>query len=149
MRGLQFPSHVIFRPVFFMENLLTPYFLNGDKIYSTLDPATSLQMIAVDDIGTFIAHAFTQPDRLNRREIDLAGDAVTLPQAAATLGTAFGRKIEYVRIPIEGVRKNSEDYAIMLEWFDRVGYDVDIEALGREFGIEAMKLADWARSRRP
>src|SRR5262249_50733212 len=29
VRGLRFPSHVILRPVFFMENLLAPYSLQG------------------------------------------------------------------------------------------------------------------------
>jgi hypothetical protein len=29
VRGLSFPSHVILRPVFVMENLLAPYSLQG------------------------------------------------------------------------------------------------------------------------
>ena len=32
VRGLRFPSHVILRPVFFMENLLAPYSLQGDTL---------------------------------------------------------------------------------------------------------------------
>jgi uncharacterized protein YbjT (DUF2867 family) len=146
VRAVGFPSHVIFRPVFFMENLLMPYFLNGDKMYSTLDPATKLQMIAVEDVGRFTARGFTEAERLNRREIDIAGDARTLPQAAATLSGALGRQIDYVRIPIAEVRRNSEDQAIMLEWFDRVGYDADIAGLQREFGIKAKTLEEWART---
>jgi uncharacterized protein YbjT (DUF2867 family) len=144
VRGLRFPSHVIIRPVFFMENLITPYFLNGDKIYSALDPATVLQMVAVEDIGRYGARAFTDAARLNQREIDLAGDAATMPEAAEALSAGLGRPIEFVRIPIEQVRQNSEDFAIMLEWFDRVGYDVDIPALEREFGITSTKLTAWA-----
>jgi len=144
VRGLEFPSHVIFRPVFFMENLISPWFLNGDRIYSALDPKTELQMIATEDIGRFIAPAFTEPERFNRREIDLAGDAVTMPEAAATLATALDRFIEYVRIPIEEVRKNSEDFAIMLEWFDRVGYNADVKALEREFEFKPLTLEQWA-----
>ena len=145
VRQLQFPSHVIFRPVFFMENLPTPYFLNGDAIYSTLEPGTPLQMIAVEDIGKFVARGFTEAGRLNRREIDLAGDAATMPEAAAALSAGLGRSITYVRIPIDEVRKNSEDYALMLEWFERVGYDADIDGIQREFGIRTTKLADWAK----
>ena len=30
VRGLRFPSHVILRPVFFMENLMAPYSLQGE-----------------------------------------------------------------------------------------------------------------------
>lgn len=32
----------------------------------------------------------------------------------------------------------------MLEWFDRVGYDVDIPALAQEFGFTPLTLKEWA-----
>jgi uncharacterized protein YbjT (DUF2867 family) len=149
IRSLAFPSHVILRPVFFMENLTSPWFLNGDTLYSGMKPETELQMIAVADIGRHAARAFTEAAKLNRREIDLAGDALTIPQAAATLANAFGRPIRFVRVPIEEIRKNSSDFAIMLEWFDRVGYNADIAGLERESGIKPTTLAEWAAGNRP
>ena len=148
VRSLGFPSYVIYRPVFFMENLTTPWFLNGDAIYSTLDPATVLQMIAVADVGKYAARAFTDAERLNGRAFDIAGDARTLPQTAEVLGRAFGRTIKYVRIPLDEVRKNSEDFASMLDWFDKVGYSADIEGMRREFGIAPTRLEEWARTQR-
>src|SRR6202167_850056 len=69
VRGLRFPSHVILRPVFFMENLLAPFSLQGSTLAWALGAATKLQMIAVDDIGWFGAHAFTHAAALHRREI--------------------------------------------------------------------------------
>ncbi len=148
IRGLRFPSHVILRPVFFMENMLTPWFLNGDTISAALRPQTVLQMIAVRDIGRYGARAFTDAEQLNRREIDIAGDALTMPQAAQALSAGLGRPIQSVSIPIEEVRKNSEDFALMLEWFERGGYDVDIPALEREFGIPPTRFAAWAAQQR-
>lgn len=148
IRGLRFHSHVILRPVFFMENLLTPGFLHGDTISAALRPQTVLQMIAVRDIGRYGARAFTDAARLNRREIDIAGDALTMPQAAQALSAGLGRPIGFVSVPIEDVRKNSEDFALMLEWFERVGYDVDIPALERELGIPATRFAAWAAQQR-
>ena len=144
VRSLGFPSHVILRPVFFMENIVSPWFLTGDKIYSALDPKTVLQMIAVKDIGVYGARAFTDAARLNRREIDLAGDALTMTQTAAQLGAGLGRTIEYVQIPMAEVRKNSEDFALMLEWFGRTGYNADIAALEKEFGVKSTTFATWA-----
>lgn len=143
VRTIGFASHVIIRPVFFMENLPTPWFLNGDTIYAAMKPSTVLQMIAVDDIGKYGARAFTDP-KLKGRAIDIAGDAATIPEAAAILSEALGRKIGFVELPIAEVRKNSEDFAIMLEWFGDVGYDVDIPALEREFGIAPTTLRQWA-----
>lgn len=127
-----------------MENLTSPWFLNGDNLYAALQPETRLQMIAVADIGQYGARAFTDAARLNRREIDLAGDAVTMPEAVAALSKGLGRPITYVQIPMSEVRKNSEDFALMLEWFERVGYDVNIPGLEGEFGIRPTKLMEWA-----
>lgn len=145
IRAAAFPSHVILRPVFFMENLPTPWFLNGDKLCTALKPETSLQMIAVEDIGRMGARAFTHAAELNRAEIDIAGDSATMPAAAAALGRALGRSIAFVQVPIEEVRKGSADFALMLEWFDRVGYDVDIPALERRFDLRLTRLDDWVK----
>lgn len=144
VRELGFPSHVIVRPVFYMENLLSPWFLNGDTIYTALKPDTVLQMIAVQDIGKYSARAFTEADRLNGRAIDVAGDALTMPDAARLLSEGLGRPIKFVEIPIAEVRKNSEEIALMLEWFERVGYEADIPALEKEFGFTPTTFAAWA-----
>ncbi len=148
IRAAGFPSYVIFRPVFFMENLVSPWFLNGDTIYAAMRPDLKLQMIGVDDIGKYVARGFTNADKLNHREIDLAADEVTMPDVALALSKGLGRSISYVQIPVSEVRKNSEDFATMLEWFDRVGYDVDIPSLEREFGIKGTKLVDWAATQK-
>jgi uncharacterized protein YbjT (DUF2867 family) len=145
VRGLGFPSHVILRPVFFMENLIAPYSLRGATLAWALGPGTKLQMIAVDDIGWFGARAFTDAAALNRREIDLAGDLRTVPEAAEILTEALGRPIAFAQTPIEQVREYSKEMALMLEWFERVGYSADIAGLEREFGRALTKLPVWAR----
>src|SRR6202047_882614 len=93
VRSLRFPSHVILRPVFFMENLLAPFSLQGSTLAWALGPDTKLQMIAGDDIGRLRARAFTDAAALTRREIDLAGDARTMAKAADILTKALGRPI--------------------------------------------------------
>src|ERR1700738_1865298 len=102
-------------------------------------------MIAVDDIRWCGARAFTDAVALNRREIDLAGDVRTMPETAEILTGALGRPIAFAQTPIEQVRQYSKDTALMLEWFDRVGYSADIAGLEREFGRALTKLPDWAR----
>jgi uncharacterized protein YbjT (DUF2867 family) len=143
VRELGFPSYAIFRPVFFMENLPSPWFVNGDKLTSTLDPKTKLQMIASDDIGKFTAKGFAEADKYKNVEVDLAGDAVTLPEAAALVSPLVGKTLSYQRIPIEAVRQNSDDFAKMLEWFDAVGYSADIPALEKNWGIRPLTLKEW------
>jgi uncharacterized protein YbjT (DUF2867 family) len=147
VRVLGFPSHVILRPVYFMENLLAPFSLQGDTLAAALRPDTKLQMIAVDDIGWFGARAFTDSTVLNGREIDIAGDVRTMTEAAAILAKALHRPITFAQTPIEQVRQFSEDTAVMLEWFDRVGYSADIAGLEHEFRHPLTKLPEWARRR--
>jgi uncharacterized protein YbjT (DUF2867 family) len=143
VRSLDFPSHVILRPVFFMENLVTPWFLSDGKLMTAMKPETKLQMVAVRDIGRIGAHAFTHAAEMKGEELDFAGDEATMPRAAEVLGEAMGRKIPFVPIPVEEVRKNSDEFAIMLEWFDRVGYNADIPALDKRFG-KMIRLDEWA-----
>jgi uncharacterized protein YbjT (DUF2867 family) len=63
----------------------------------------------VDDIGWFGARAFTDAAALNGREIDLAGDLRTMPEAAEILTEALGRPIAFAQTPIEQVREYSKD----------------------------------------
>lgn len=146
VRGLGFPSYTIIRPVFFMENWLSPWFKPGiaqGKLMIGLAPATVLQMIAVEDIGKYGLLAFKKHAELNGRALDIAGDEKNMPETAQILSKAAGKKIVFEAVPIEEVRKASEDYALMLEWFDRIGYDVDIQVNAKEFGISPTKLEEW------
>jgi uncharacterized protein YbjT (DUF2867 family) len=148
IKQLKFPSHVILRPVFFMENLPSPWFLNGDKLTTTLKPETKLQMVAVDDIGKFSAAAFVEADKFKGAEIDYAGDAVTMAEAAAAMSELTGKTVTFQQIPIAAVRANSEDFALMLEWFDAVGYAADIPSLESRWGIRPLTLKQWIRTQK-
>jgi len=149
VRALGFPSHTILRPVFFMDNLASPWFLPAiqqGQLAVALKPETVLQMIAVKDIGRYGLWAFENHAQLNGRAIDIAGDQATMPQTAEVLGRATGHPVKFVPVPIEEVRKFSEDYALMLEWFDRVGYEADIAKTSAESGIAPTRLAEWAKT---
>ena len=68
-----------------------------------------------------------------------------MPEAAEILAEALGRPIAFAQTPMKQVRQHSEDTALMLEWFERVGYSADIAGLEREFGRALTKLPDWTR----
>jgi uncharacterized protein YbjT (DUF2867 family) len=147
LKSIGFPSFAIMRPVFFMENLLSPWFMQGDKLVTSLSPTTKLQMVAVADIGKLGARMFTHASEMNGAEVDLAGDAVTMPEAAKTIGAALGKPLEYMQIPVAEIRKNSEDFALMLEWFERTGYSADIPGVARKYDLALTTLADWAKTK--
>lgn len=148
VKGLGFPSYAILRPVFFMENLPSPWFLQGDKIMTAMKPETKLQMICSDDIGKFASQAFLEPQKWNRAEVDIAGDAVTMPQAAAAISELVGKPVTFQPIPIEAVRANSDDFATMLEWFDAVGYSAPIADLEAKWGVRPLTLQEWVRGQK-
>jgi uncharacterized protein YbjT (DUF2867 family) len=140
---------VILRPVFFMENFLSPWFkpaIDQGQLAVGIKPETVLQMITVRDVGKYGKLAFERHEELNGRAIDIAGDQLTMPQTAAVIGAAAGRTITHVQVPIAEVRKSSDDFARMLEWFDAVGYDVDIPGTAKAFGITPTTFTAWARS---
>src|SRR5260370_830136 len=107
------------------------------------DEATLRRALAAS--GWCGAGGVTDAGAVNRREIDLAGDVRTMPEAAEIMTEALGRPIAFAQTPIEQVRQYSKDMALMLEWFERVGYSADIAGLEREFGRALTKLPDWAR----
>ena len=147
IHALGLPSWTVIRPVFFMENLLSPWFkpsISQGTLAIGMKPRTRLQMIAVQDIGRYGLRAFERHAALNGRSIDIAGDELTGPEAAAILSEVSGRPIAFHSTPIEDVRKGSEEYAIMLEWFDAVGYDADIERTAREFDVRPTRFREWA-----
>jgi uncharacterized protein YbjT (DUF2867 family) len=149
IRDLGFPSFTILRPVFFMENLASPWFKPGidDGVLALgMDGDTKLQMIAVKDIGAYGRIAFERHEELNGQALDIAGDELTPVEAAELLSNATGRAISHFQVPIEDVRQFSADFAAMLEWFDAVGYSADIEGNQKRFGVEPTTFAAWAAS---
>ena len=149
VRGLGFPSHVVLRPVFFMENWASPWFkpaIDQGQLAVGMKPDTVLQMIAVADIGKYGRYAFEHSRELNGRALDIAGDALTMPEVASAISAAAGRTVAFYSVPIEEVRKFSDDFASMLEWFDKVGYEADIAARSKESAIRPTTFADWVKS---
>jgi uncharacterized protein YbjT (DUF2867 family) len=148
LRASGIPSYAILRPVFFMENLASPWFKPGideGTLAAGIRPDTSLQMIAVSDIGRFAIQLFERHAEFNGRAVDVAGSSHTMPEVAALLSSLSGRTISHYQVPIDEIRQWSEDFALMLEWFDAVGYSVDVDALESEFGFRPIGFQAWAR----
>ena len=135
LRDLGLPLTVV-RPVYFFENFggwsLQP---SGDG-YSMAMPLSadrSLQAVASDDIGAFVAMAFADPAAWVGREFELAGDERTLPAYAEAIAADIGARVEYVQVPWEASREQSEDLYRMFDFFERKGYAADIAALREQY----------------
>ncbi|TIS56230.1 MAG: NmrA/HSCARG family protein [Mesorhizobium sp.] len=146
--GLGIP-YTISAPVAFMENIVSPWSIGalrqGTQAFA-MPPKRVLQLVALADIGAFVAALVERREQVFGKRFDFAGDELSGEEQAKILSQAIGRPIAYQEIPIEAARLQSEDAALMFEWFDRVGYDADISALHRDFPeVRWHSFADWAR----
>src|ERR671916_227608 len=133
VRGLGLP-YTVLRPVFFMQNweMMREPILGG-TLPQPLDPGKPFQQVAVEDIGAFAAMAFERPDEWIGREVEIAGDERTMPEVAEAFGRVAGREVGYYQVPWEQFEEQmGEEYAVMYQWFNDVGYEADVEALRRE-----------------
>jgi len=130
VRGLGVP-YTILRPVFFMDNWAWARdAIRGGVLAQPLDPDKPLQQVAVDDIGAFAALAFADPAAWSGRAVDLAGDELTMPQAAEVFARVIGRPVRDERTPMDRFRQAmGEEMTTMFAWFNDVGYAADIPAL--------------------
>ncbi|NRP70831.1 Quinone oxidoreductase 2 [Ensifer psoraleae] len=142
--------YTISAPVAFMENIVAPWSIGALRqgTYAFALPAKrALQLVALADIGAFVAALVERRDDVFGKRFDIAGDELSGEEQAKILSQAIGRPIDYQEIPIAAARQQSEDAALMFEWFDRAGYDVDIAALRRDFpDVRWHSFADWARA---
>jgi len=148
IRDMKLPSYTILRPAFFMDNFKSPWMwpeLERGRLSIALKPETKMQMVAVEDIGRFACMAFDKCADLNHAVIELAGDELSMPESAEILSEALNRKIEFVRKPINEVRKADPALAAMYEWFDRVGVTINIPEMIRMYGLEPLSLTQWAQ----
>lgn len=141
----------ILRPVFFMDNFRwQAASIREGRLVQGARPDTRLQMIAVDDIGAFAALAFADQGHWTGRTITLAGDELTLVEAADVFARQLGRPVTYT--PAHEDRPGGGDTARkMAAWFDAHSFNADIPALReiypplkelRTFVAEAGWLAD-------
>ncbi|WP_040798486.1 NmrA/HSCARG family protein [Nocardia higoensis] len=138
----------VLRPVYFMENwrYLTTRDADGERVVSIpLDADTSLQMIAVSDIGRIAAAAFTDPAGHLGESIEIAGDECTVGEIVENFAAVDGVPTRLRRLPIEQVRSEAVEFARMYEWLNAHGHRADIAMVrGRYPGMQTFDA--WVRS---
>jgi uncharacterized protein YbjT (DUF2867 family) len=126
--------YTIFRPVFFMENWLgSKDQIARGTLALPLSPETHLQMIAVDDIGAFVAAAFEKPGRWIGRALQIAGDDLSMNEIVHAFSTAAAHEVRYQQISFDEFEQTAgHEITVMYRWFQEVGYKVDLPALRQE-----------------
>lgn len=140
-------SYTIVAPVFFMENITSPWYLPGilDGTLAMPMPAdTALQQIAVENIGQFVASIIERRESVFGKRFDIASDEKTGEEVAQILSEKLGRTIGYAGFSPDALREENEDFAIMFDWFIETGYSTDTSALRAEFpDVSWVDLKSW------
>ena len=147
IRSLDLPFTIL-KPVFFFENLeaFAEDIVDDSTLALPLAEGVSLQMVSNDDLGHAAAVAIENPDEFVGESIDLAGDSKTLEETADILSDVTGVEVEAVHVPIEDAYESfGEEFTVMCEWFNEVGYSADIPALEEQFGFEFNTLEQYLR----
>ncbi|SEP62029.1 Uncharacterized conserved protein YbjT, contains NAD(P)-binding and DUF2867 domains [Devosia sp. YR412] len=121
----------VVRPVFFMENFaLQSYrYVLLALMRSYLLQNKPLQMIAVADIGKWVAQAFANPEKFIGSAHEIAGDELTRQQIVAAFRRHGLRGNLPFAIPRLVLERLPGELAPMFKWFGRAGYRADIARL--------------------
>ncbi|MNF23321.1 NAD(P)H azoreductase [compost metagenome] len=154
VRSAGFRYWTILKPAFMMENFAQPKaqymfpHLQQGKIITALLPATRMQLIAADDVGVLARAAFADPEHFKQKNIDLAVEALTMEEVAATLGRVLGKSVSAQSVPPDEAIKAGlfPGWVRSQEWTNEVGYRADMPALNSalgHYGIELTPFANW------
>ncbi|GGF97733.1 NmrA family transcriptional regulator [Rhizobium wenxiniae] len=134
----------IIRPMIFMEMLINPAFgLSEGRYTFLLRPDQSMQLIAVEDIGKFVAAIFADGMRFSGRTMKIASDTVTGRELGEIFSEAAGRPVVYSRFADEVLSANS-DLSQLAAILDNgpLADHVDLAAM-REINPEILSFRTW------
>lgn len=92
----------VIRPASFMEMLVMPGFgLEQGQFNFFVQREQSIQLLAVEDIGKFVAAIFADTGRFAGQTLDIASDVVTGQELETLFSEAAGHPIHYARFSHE------------------------------------------------
>ncbi len=152
VRGAGFRYWTILKPAFMMDNFSQPKachmfpHLQQGKIITALLPSTRMQLIAADDVGVLARAALADPQRFHQKSLDLAVEALSMDEVAATLSRVLGKLVLAQSVtPDKAIEAGLfPGWVRSQEWTNEVGYRADIPALKRALGSSGIELTTFA-----
>lgn len=129
--------YTIVRPVKFMENYYIPQVFKGilsGKLFDSIKSGKKHQMIALDDIGKYVADAFSNPEKYLNKTIEIAGDELTNEEVAQTMSEVLGINVKFKRLPLFIVKLlMDKELYLMFNWFYDKGFTANLEETKSNF----------------
>ncbi len=167
IKASNIPCKTIFKPAFIMEDFIPPLVnsafptLKNGIIATAVRPERKMALISVEDQAKLIAEAFSDPAKFDRKEIPLAGDNITLCEAADIIASVTGKQVRAVTMAPEEFRTNQDvveafgnvygehaEFALAgtleaYEWDNNDGYTATPKD-SEEYGVKLSSFSDWA-----
>ena len=152
VRHAGFDRWTILKPAFLMDNFAQPKAkfmfpqLRHGRIVTALRPDTRMQLFAADDVGAFACGAIVDPARFDHCDINLASEALTMTDVAATLSRVLDKHVEAISVsPDEALAAGLfPGWVRSQEWTNEIGYRADIPALAR-YDVRPTQFEEWVR----
>lgn len=129
--------YTILRPVKFMENYYIPQVFKGilgGKLFDSIKSGKKHQMIALDDIGKYVADGFSNPAKYLNKTIEIAGDELTNEEVANIMTEVLGIKVKFKKLPLFIVKLvMDKELYLMFTWFNNSGFAADMKETTRNF----------------
>lgn len=128
IRELDLPYSIV-RPTTFMTNLMEqPALMRFIALSMSKGTIATkpLQMIAVEDIGKWVAHMFRHPAEYIGKAVEIAGDEVTFNKMITAYQHVYGKTPRSIKLP-SGMFSQG-DLGKMFTWISKYGYQADIAA---------------------
>lgn len=139
--------YTISAPVYFMDNMIAPWSIDSlkqGKIIQAMPAERVLQQVSVKNIGEFVASIINRRETVFGQRYDFAGDELTGEECAKILSKKTGRTMSFESFSASALKEQDADMGAMFEWFDRIGYNVDIVGLHLEFSdVNWQKYPEW------
>jgi uncharacterized protein YbjT (DUF2867 family) len=136
--------YTIVGPSYFMDNLFFPFnteSLNEGLLKMAMPGDRVLQQIAVEDIGKFVKWVVEEREKVFGQRFNISGDELSGVKAAQILSAVLGKEIRYEGFSPDYMKEQSEDMALMYQWFIDHGYTADLAALQK---YNFMSFEQWA-----
>lgn len=98
VRNINLP-YTIFRPVTYMESFISDSSFILLSLLRSIMADKTLQMIAMEDLGKWVALAFSEPEKFIHKELEIAGDELNFYQIQKTFERVEGIKHSSVWLP--------------------------------------------------
>ena len=150
IKNSKIPHWVIFKPAMMMDNFLkgrnylTPDLKDG-VIENNVKLETKIDYTCAYDQAQFVADAFENINKYDKKEIDLAYESLTYTEICDVFEKVFNKKVRHIYTPAEELAERKKFYLPIIdsfEWDNIEGYQVDLDKV-KSYGVKQTSFEEF------